>query len=169
MRVFVLNIFQNSNVGLVTGSKGKILKTTDGGETWVDKSVSNSLYPIDVVLFNSGLGYFIDYYGLGIYKTTDTGENWNYHTFSGFNGNPAKIKFLDDNIGFIVGINGGISRSTNSGDSWNVIASGTTSSLWGVDFLNSNTGIAVGADGIILKLLMEVLLGIQLLVAQLHS
>ncbi len=48
-------------------------------------------------------------------------------------------------------MNGTILKTTNGGDVWFVQASGTTYALVSVHFVNSQTGYAVGAGGIILK------------------
>jgi photosystem II stability/assembly factor-like uncharacterized protein len=50
-----------------------------------------------------------------------------------------------------VGEGGVIVRSSNGGALWNTIASGTTSDLNAVDFLDANNGMAVGSAGVILQ------------------
>jgi hypothetical protein len=51
----------------------------------------------------------------------------------------------------VVGSIGAIYKTTDSGTTWVAKTSGTNASLWGVFFVNENTGWAVGTDGCIIK------------------
>lgn len=66
--------FVNKNVGFITGYKGILLKTTDGGISWSNKSFTDKeILAIDI--FDAQAGYLsVD--SLGIYKTTDGADEW---------------------------------------------------------------------------------------------
>ena len=53
--------------------------------------------------------------------------------------------------GLSVGEAGTILRTTDGGNQWNGQVSGTTNLLFGLSFVDANTGAAVGAEGTILK------------------
>jgi hypothetical protein len=51
----------------------------------------------------------------------------------------------------VVGFEGTILRTTDGGLHWTMQTSGTTRDLYGVSFIDANTGIVVGTDGTILR------------------
>jgi len=51
---------------------------------------------------------------------------------------------VNANIGTLVGDYGTIVRTTDGGNNWSVQSSGTTETLWGVSFTDSNSGTVVG-------------------------
>lgn len=104
--------------GIVIGwGNGLIIKTYNGGETWVRRDVLGS-YPHTWGCFvNDSVGYIAtDYYG--IIKTMDQGENWTHYEL------PPPVRS---------------SMTTRR------------SNAWGLDFIDENNGIAVGANGVIYR------------------
>lgn len=91
-----------------------------------------------------------------IRRTTDAGALWQ-EINSGFTENLNDICFSDPTNGYIVGGNAGtgatqlILKSTNGGSSWSSQLNQSGQPLYGVTFLNSSIGFAVGAQGTILK------------------
>lgn len=73
--------FPTENVGYIVGDDSTILKTLDGGATWVQMplngiqliSPNESFYDVDFVDANTG---FITAAYSGIFKTTDGGQSW---------------------------------------------------------------------------------------------
>jgi hypothetical protein len=68
----------NSNVGYLSGSTGKVRKTTDGGATWNNVDVGNTsptLYSIDFRFEDNGM--VVGSSGRTFY-TTDGGTTWNF-------------------------------------------------------------------------------------------
>ncbi|MDD5570663.1 MAG: YCF48-related protein [Bacteroidales bacterium] len=61
------------------------------------------------------------------------------------------VKFLNSDIGYVVGQNGAIIKTTNGGNKWISLISGTTRYLYSVDFTSTNIGYAVGMIGTIIK------------------
>ena len=66
-----------------------------------------------------------------------------------------KVSFTDANTGTAVGDGGLILRTTNGGDTWSPQTSGTTKTLYGVSFTDTNngtiSGFELGGTGIILR------------------
>jgi photosystem II stability/assembly factor-like uncharacterized protein len=103
--------FINSTTGFLS-AKG-ILKTTDGGFSWVQKMPGPQLYFNGSHFPGASTGYAFATYGR-VFKTTNSGENW------GELGVPtdysfADIHFLNDNTGFLIGDQGIILKTTNGG------------------------------------------------------
>jgi len=66
------------------------------------------------------------------------------------------VKFINDDIGWLVGNNGVIIKTTDSGESWIIQRNNNRSALWSVSFIDVNNGLVVGFDwqnyrGLILK------------------
>jgi photosystem II stability/assembly factor-like uncharacterized protein len=113
--------FVNELIGFA-GGYNNLLKTTDGGLTWVeDVSVSNcySFYFV-----NQMLGFACKHNG--IYKTTDGGNTWIVKGIPGFDYSPNKVFAYDQNNIFVIGTDGWINgelyyvfyQSSNGGNSW---------------------------------------------------
>ncbi len=131
-----------------------MMKTTDGGASWVTKLSTPD-----------GNGYFklffIGNYGwaLGNNKlihTTDTGENWTELLFNGNGKYITSLYFINKDTGWAVGNKGtdttNIIKTTNGGMNWfDVNNNNNNSYLTSVFFTNENTGWATGTDGTILK------------------
>lgn len=139
--------FVNSNTGFVTvayaisNAVGKILKTTDGGNSWNYVSLPVSKHMVDVYFPNSSTGYAS---GLQtILKTTDTGITWILQN-SNFSNYLFQIHFLNENTGYVAGNLGTVLRTTDGGANWWSSNTNTSQNLWGVNFANENTGIASG-------------------------
>ena len=148
----VLSIFNsvrfiNQNIGFVVGTNGKIIKTTDGGNNWVNQSYSNNSFT-SVFLTDTNIVYVVGQNGI-IIKSTDGGSNWdeqNSYTTSDL----FSIFFTDKNTGYIAGYNGTILKTTNSGSTWSLLTSNTTKYLNSIFFTDSVTGFIAGLN-IILK------------------
>jgi len=92
--------FINSQTGWCVGDSGKILKTTNGGISWIP-SLPN--YPANyrsITFTNSNIGYIIAYSGLML-KSTNMGLNWFDISFR--NGVLNSLFFVNDSIGFVGG------------------------------------------------------------------
>ena len=89
-----------------TGCSGEILKTSDGGTTWIAQNIPPNTETLNSVCFPDGnTGYLAGDNGT-IFKTTDGGTTWSYQS-SNVNQNLNTIYFSDATTGYIVG------------DSWN--------------------------------------------------
>lgn len=55
------------------------------------------------------------------------------------------------NTGVVCGATGWVGKTSNGGLSWDSCLSNTTSTLYGVHFINSSTGFACGTNGAVIK------------------
>ena len=83
-------------------------------------------------------------------RTTDGGLSWtqvlmDYSLFYYWS-----VRFLNDDLGWVVGSAGRILRTTNGGSVWSAVSSGTTTDLYAVRFTDPEVGFVVGYDGTIL-------------------
>lgn len=152
--------FINSNTGWVTGQNGiisywSVVKTTDGGLSWIFPQNFSSTY-------NSNSVFFIDslYGWLGspasppfgipcIYRTTNGGMNWISPPNSVF---ANSIFFIDQNNGWAACPSRNIYLTTNSGINWNIQLTPQLGNDYNsICFINESTGWVVGDSGVILK------------------
>ncbi|MFH1120795.1 MAG: YCF48-related protein [Bacteroidota bacterium] len=149
--------FPDANTGYIvsqydesTGLRyGKVLKTTDAGETWQitadgDFGRLTSVYFTDV-----NTGYMVSLYG-NIYKTTDGGFVWDTLE-SSYDNYLIEIVFTNSNTGFIAG-NGNnhniILKTSDAGQTWSTTYE-SDGALRGIHFVNENTGFAIHSNSII--------------------
>ncbi len=148
--------FTDGNNGTAVGEGGVILRTTDGGNTWVPQSSGTleTLFGVSFSDSNTGTAVGGTFGKSEIFRTTDGGEHWIPQS------NPGTeflfdVSFTDTNNGTAVGDSGTILRTTDGGNSWVPQASGTTKTLYGVSFTDTNNGTVVGFEfggtGIILR------------------
>ena len=151
--------FVNNLTGYCVGDSGRILKTTNGGNNWISKSIGFIIgFPINInsVFFtneNTGIavGGAVGCGNCGTsLKTTNGGMNW-IDDVGVFPQNTMKsVFFVTANSGYAVGGNN-IYKSINNGNSWSLQYSFDNANFNSVFFINSNTGYAVGGQGKILK------------------
>jgi len=112
-------LFLDSLNGFIGGPSNKIIKTTDGGNTWIVSNV-NGLNNTDgynnkFFFIDSSTGWAVNTKG-GIIKTTDSGLNWfaqlNHFTSTSIN----SIFFHNPSDGWAVGSKSFI--TTDGGDTW---------------------------------------------------
>jgi len=146
--------FVNNQLGFIVGTNGIILKTSDGGLNWLNNTTNVTLgslssidFPIDAQTgYISGLGSIYR-----ILKTTNGGNTWiqqSVNVSAGF----FKIKFLDNDTGYVVGENGVIFKTVDGGQNWNYLLSRINQYLSDVEFpVNSLTGYVSGESGKLAK------------------
>ena len=104
-----------------------------------------------VKTFNAATHYALGYSGTFI-KTTNSGTNWfistnvfgtqennQIYAYSGW--------FFDQNTGLAGGETGKLARTTNAGLTWDTITTGETGIIYGMHFLNANTGFFSTSTG----------------------
>ncbi|MBD3340005.1 MAG: T9SS type A sorting domain-containing protein [Candidatus Lokiarchaeota archaeon] len=164
--------FVNANQGVAVGSNGtgKIYRTLDGGENWIESSLGCSwvkdVYFIDELRgWATGIvasritistGFFgeinidIENPRSTIWDTNDGGVNWNQTTFSS-NEFLEDIFFLNESIGWAVGDSGTIVKTIDGGNSWLDKTNNADRNLKSVQFFSPNVGLAVCEDRQIIK------------------
>jgi photosystem II stability/assembly factor-like uncharacterized protein len=143
--------FVDVNTGWAVSMGGyTITKTTDGGTSWVNLDVHQTIGVSckSVYFVNSSTGWTVT--DLGVYKTTDGGTTW-VHQYTGFS-TMWSIYFLNSTTGWAIGESGTSLKTTDGGTNWTTTTIGTSSDKWySVYFVDSNTGWAVGWYGFIDK------------------
>lgn len=142
--------FYSSDLGWIVGNSGTYLKTTNGGTTWIQKTSGTTGNLYSVLFINDSTGFLVGENGT-ILRCDDSGEIWTSVLSGG--GNWNSVAFANEEIGYVVGTYGRIYKSTDSGYNWFRIGSGLQEGeeLFEVNFIDVNTGWAVGESGTIIK------------------
>lgn len=156
--------FFNSNLGFISGfhfdestgtSVTYILKTTDGGFSWVeitDLVGGGNVLVTDFCFVNSQTGFMLG--SGGLYKTSDGGSTWENLDPGNPHGMNA-IDFVNDSTGFIVmSVVNQMMKTTNFGNDWTLvdfISPLSDLGLRDIQFVNNTTGFVVHNYGQILK------------------
>jgi photosystem II stability/assembly factor-like uncharacterized protein len=143
--------FANESTGIIVGTKGTVLTTTNGGDTWFNwgakRVFDNDLY--DVSFIDASTGTAVGTNG-AIWHTTDGGETWIPQSSATIEALFGVWQITADRC-VAVGRNGTIVSTTNGGTDWVEQTSGTSNYLMDVTFSDSVSGTAVGYGGTILK------------------
>jgi len=138
--------------GYATVSDGTVLKTTDGGQTWNSIALPDKIWGSGVYFITKDIG-FVGGAGEanGMFKTTDGGASWT--SIAAMN-MIFKINFASSLLGYALTVNttgaGYLIKTVDGGDNW-ISESTPVENLRSMHFFGSNSGYAVGDNGIILK------------------
>ena len=141
--------FIDANNGWAVGWDNTILKTTDGGQTWVTKrSIVKGPFIYGVFFWDANKGWAAEDNG-SILSTTDGGENWSEKSTSA----PYLLDFdfIDANNGWAFGGLGTILHTTDGGAQWTSQNTNQTNDFYAGKFFNADTGVAVGFLGRCIK------------------
>lgn len=110
-----------------SGSHFYILKTIDGGTTWMVLNAPTYTLPICIYFINSNTGWTageLDYQPM-VLHTENGGNSWSVQGWLDYNGGPCRIFFCDLQTGFVAGgtedsptTRGYIMRTTDGGSTW---------------------------------------------------
>src|SRR5690606_10733003 len=133
------------DIVVVVGANGTILKTTDGGETWLQKFSGTSSGLGQVEFPTPEIGYVIGGGGT-LLKTTDSGETWITIDF----GNSVilnSLSFINEDSVFISAIISGsdnrLYKTVDGGDTW-IYMEGNLPNEIQIQFVNEEIGFAGG-------------------------
>ena len=142
--------FTDKNNGIAVGtrddslSSGVILRTTDGGQIWINQASLPGVPLRSVCFTNANIGTAVGSDGT-ILRTTNGGIDWIEQTSGTLNW-LSSVSFIDTNNGWAVGSGGTILRTTDGGSRWSYQSGGSTYNLNSVKFTGTNTGTTVGYD-----------------------
>lgn len=140
--------FVDSNIGYVVGSNATILKTTDGGNEWLDISPEGSFSITDVFFLSESIGIITR--DESIWKTINGGVSWDSVVVAGTINNPGHLHFINDSIGFLANSWGpGYFKTIDQGDSWQSLGVNSiveNFNLTAIRYLNQETGFVSGDD-----------------------
>ncbi|WP_194975466.1 YCF48-related protein [Aquiflexum lacus] len=134
----------SDETGFIAGDQ-VILKTIDGGLSWVEQEAPSKNKMLGVSFFNETLGLMVGEEGV-VYRTTNGGQTWQFSN-AGTQRTLKSVKFLNETRVYAVGENGEVFRSTNGGQTWARQSVGTTSDLNSLFFVNQDTGYIASSDG----------------------
>jgi photosystem II stability/assembly factor-like uncharacterized protein len=130
------------------GQTSKILRTNDGGNSWIEQNSGVYAYLLGVDFVDAFNGIIVGMNGI-IIRTTDGGNTW-INSVSGTLKILEDVSYSDINNATAVGYEGTILRTTNGGNSWTNQVSNTNLRLMAVSFPDSDNGTTVGVNGTIL-------------------
>jgi photosystem II stability/assembly factor-like uncharacterized protein len=138
----------SDEIGFIAGDQ-VILKTIDGGLSWVEQEAPSKNKMWGVAFFNDNLGIMVGEGG-DVYRTINGGQTWQLSN-AGTQRTLKSVKFLNENRVYAVGDNGEVFRSTNGGQSWARQSVGTTAHLNSVFFVNQDTGYIATSQGQVIR------------------
>jgi photosystem II stability/assembly factor-like uncharacterized protein len=145
--------FVNESIGIATGHRGVIIKTTDSGITWKKVKIENDdPQAILNVWMDGHRGVAVGAYG-NYLETTDQGDTW------------IKRKVIDDDFDLhinaivsdqskpilLVGESGTIAKKTEKTNSWHKIDSPYEGTFFGAIRLKSGAILIYGMRGIVFR------------------
>ena len=139
--------FFDSNIGLVVGDNGLILRTTNGGETWdnVTSGTSNNLNGVSFV--NADTAVIVGD-GQTILRTIDGGVSWIVITV-GIYGNLISIDIDNSGNGIAGGSDQTILKTDNAGATWSITQTGYMGGGWqGAQMVDGSVGFVFGSNSI---------------------
>ncbi|MFC6859362.1 ELWxxDGT repeat protein [Zunongwangia atlantica] len=116
-------LFINETTGfLLTTYSNQILKTIDSGNSWnvleLNSSDNSSRNFIDIFFIDQENGFLLNNSG-DVYSTTDSGITWE-QTSSSIARKPSRIKFANENTGYITSSEG-LFKTEDRGVTWNLV------------------------------------------------
>jgi photosystem II stability/assembly factor-like uncharacterized protein len=141
--------FRDSLTGWIGGQNGLIMKSLNGGVSWIAKPSGTSATIQKIFFIDDLIGWAVGSSGK-ILKTTDGGETWvslpSAYSAQTFNG----VQFLDNQIGFVVGTDGVFLKTINGGSNWTPYNTGGDPTIPyyfnDVHFIDTQKGWIVGPD-----------------------
>lgn len=146
-----LSFFDKLNA-MAVGRNGMVLRTSDGGASWVfmpHKAYNDIMHAVAFPKGDTSLGIAVGDNGT-ILRTTDGGKLWSLIP-SGVTGKLRGVCFMDLVTPVAVGDNGIIIKSTDAGMTWAALESGVTQNLFSVSFSTPNVGLVAGTFNTILR------------------
>ncbi len=165
--------FVNESTGFAVSYDGgfsttsKVYKTTNGGNTWNVKYITNSLdFFSDIYFVNDAVGYAVggrtkinpypepnEYNGI-VFKTTDGGETWTVANNS-VGRCLYSLYFTNADTGYVCGMSGNthafIGKTTDGGVTWSLTNTTALLAFYRILFTSNNTGYTSGYRGVIFK------------------
>jgi hypothetical protein len=105
--------FTDANTGTAVGGSGTILRTTNGGSSWISQSSGTTNSLMSVSFTDANTGTVVGGYGM-ILRTTNAGSSWISQS-SGTTNWLYGVSFTDANTGTAVGDYGTILRTNTGG------------------------------------------------------
>lgn len=133
--------FSSPDTGFVVGEDGLVLRTFDGGISWLDTSICDKSLR-DVHFCSNKIGYIVGYQS--IFMTENAGDSWmsidtDYELLSSVSCISKDTCLIPDSYGVL--------RTYNKGKSWEDISFNKWTTLYSVCQMPNDKVIAVGENG----------------------
>src|SRR6476659_287436 len=155
--------FLDEKRGWAVGSRGTLLATIDGGNSWQIKSQPTRDVLRDIIFTDQQNGWLVcevNLYDLKtkdeprtyLMETTDGGESWTRVELKGIDVNARLVRALfSRGRGWVFGEEGAIFTTRDSGATWTRLQSPTRYLLLGGTFVDADRGWLVGAGSTIMQ------------------
>lgn len=144
---------EGTQVGYAVGQAGTILKTTDGGGSWVAESSGTGNKLNSVYFLNNSTGFAVGERG-AVLQTTDGGATWSMA--SGTGTDPLEyVAFPGNGQTGYIGVNpraggGKVLKSTDGGASWTSVTVGfALNTSYSCGMATDLIGVCVGKEGML--------------------
>jgi len=135
----------NSNFGFAGGDK--LLKTSDGGDTWDELSLLTNINDINFISVNNG---WICTQSGKLYRTINSGDSWEEQLQN--NNIPLNsLYFQSSSLGWISTGDGKIFNTTNAGNTWVKQITDFTKSIYAIAMTSGTNGVSVCEGGVVLR------------------
>ena len=140
-------------VGKNNGAFFTVVRTSDGGNTWLDKSFTipgyggENLYAIYKMLSTN---YAVGRFGVIAY-TSDGGSTWDIQQTPNQSYDLWTIDFESENVGWAAGSSGTVLKTTNGGNDWFEVNPDNVSNFRSIYFSDLQHGWVVGVGGVIYR------------------
>lgn len=131
--------------GWVAGASGLILRTDDGGSSWVIQKSGTEEELVDVFFVDQTYGWIVGASGT-VLKTGDGGSSWRLMPRP-TDRHLTGVHFVSRLEGWACGTGGVILHTADGGSSWEQQPSGISDTLFEIQFLDDQYGYAVGWHG----------------------
>ncbi|MCZ8216219.1 MAG: IPT/TIG domain-containing protein, partial [Cyclobacteriaceae bacterium] len=143
------SIYAWDNLNLIiVGNSGRVLRSSDGGQTWTDRILIAGEIDLSKVQFtNATQGYATGIDKGQFYVSTDGGASWNLRLFDF---TITDFHFFDEENGVAIG-NKNFYKTTNGGVTWTKCTLEVGSRLHLLKFVDNLNGYATTVNGYIYK------------------
>jgi photosystem II stability/assembly factor-like uncharacterized protein len=141
--------YTSDNIIYATGNNGVILKSTDGGISWIFLNSGLGQQILRGLHFLNDTVGFVCGQGQRIGKTINGGQTWTYQSFGLYW--LRELHFPGNEIGFCVGDGGNIHKTVDGGSTWLHSFGAPSEELWEVQFTSVDTGFVCGTNGTLLR------------------
>ena len=143
--------FASPEIGYAVGHDAVVLKTSDGGKTWLLQNFQPELEKpfLSVLALDTDNVLAVGAYGL-MYRTTDGGSTWNEVDAPDIRGEELHLNHvgrLGDGGLLVVGEQGTIGVSSDGGTTWSKVTSPYDGSLYGSLPIGSGGALIYGLRG----------------------
>jgi photosystem II stability/assembly factor-like uncharacterized protein len=141
--------FTDNYTGYICGSLGRIDKTTDGGNHWINMISGFGQELNSVTVPHKDTAFIGSKYGK-IFKTDNGGISY-FQQSSPVLSTILRVRFLNPEVGFACSDSGRILRTTDGGTHWNLIPTHSFRTITDMHFISFDEGFAAASGGIVFK------------------